>query len=129
MTREEIQSLLEKQRTFYRSGATIPIHFRIEQLKKLYEVIRRRRDEINDALQADLGKSRFESFMCESGLVLTEISYMIRHTPRFARRQPVRTPLAQFASRSYRQPVPYGNTLIMSSFFDPWPLNLELPVS
>ena len=125
MTGQEIQSLLEKQRTFYRSGATIPVKFRIEQLKKLYATVKKYQTEINDALTADLGKSHYEGFMCESGLVLTEISYMIRHTKKFAKRKTVATPLAQFHSHSYRQPVPYGNTLIMSPWNYPFLLTLD----
>ena len=125
MTNQEIQALLEKQRKFYRSGATIPVEFRIAQLKKLYAAVVKYRDEINDALKTDLGKSYYEGFMCESGLVLTEISYMIRHTPRFAKRKTVHTPLSQFPSHSYRQPVPYGNTLIMSPWNYPFLLTME----
>ena len=34
MTSQEINALLEKQRAYYRSGVTIPVKFRIEQLKK-----------------------------------------------------------------------------------------------
>lgn len=116
MTGKEIQSLLERQRAYYRSGATIPVKFRVGMLKKLYAAVKKYENEINDALRSDLGKSRYESFMCESGLVLSEISYMIRHTKKFAKRKSAATPLAQFCSHSYKQPVPYGNTLIMS----PW---------
>lgn len=125
MTNQEIQSLLEKQRAYYRSGATIPVKFRIEQLKKLYETVKKYQTKINDALTADLGKSHYEGFMCESGLVLTEISYMIKHTRRFAKRKTVPTPLAQFHSHSYKQPVPYGNTLIMSPWNYPFLLTLD----
>ena len=125
MTAAEIQKLLDTQRNFYRSGATITVKFRIEQLKKLYNAIKTHQNEINDALTADLGKSRYEGFMCEIGLALTEISYMIKHTARFAKRKNVPTPLAQFPSRSYKQPVPYGNTLIMSPWNYPFLLTLE----
>ncbi len=125
MTSYEIQSLLEKQREYYRSGATVPVKFRIGQLKKLYNTVKRYENEINDALKEDLGKSHYEGFMCESGLVLTEISYMIRHTRRFARRRTVATPLAQFHSHSYKQPVPYGNVLIMSPWNYPFLLTLD----
>ena len=125
MTSNEIQSLLEKQRAYYRSGATIPVSFRIEQLKKLYAAVKEYQTEINDALKSDLGKSRYEGFMCESGLVLTEISYMIKHTKKFAKRKTVHTPLAQFCSHSYKQPVPYGNTLIMSPWNYPFLLTLD----
>ena len=125
MTNQEIQSLLEKQRAYYRSGVTIPVKFRIEQLRKLYETVKKYQNEINDALTSDLGKSHFEGFMCESGLVLTEISYMIKHTKKFAKRKTVATPLAQFRSHSYKQPVPYGNTLIMSPWNYPFLLSLD----
>ena len=125
MTSQEIQILLEKQRAYYRSGATIPVKFRIEQLRKLYAAVKKYQTEINDALKSDLGKSHYEGFMCESGLVLTEISYMIRHTRRFAKRKTVPTPLAQFHSHSYKQPVPYGNVLIMSPWNYPFLLTLD----
>ena len=125
MTNQEIEVLLEKQRAYYRSGATIPVKFRIEQLKKLYAAVKKYQNEINDALTSDLGKSHYEGFMCESGLVLTEISYMIRHIKRFAKRKTVRTPLAQLHSHSYKQPVPYGNTLIMSPWNYPFLLTLD----
>lgn len=125
MTSPEIQHLLEGQRAFYNSGATIDIKFRIEQLRKLYAAVTKYQDEINNALREDLGKCHYEGFMCESGLVLTEISYMIRHTPKFAKRKTVATPLAQFPSHSYRQPVPRGCTLIMSPWNYPFLLTLE----
>ncbi len=125
MTAQEIKSLLEKQRAYYKTGATIPVSFRIAQLKKLYEAVQKYESAIGDALTADLGKSRYESFMCEIGLVLSEITYMIRHLKSFARAKTVPTPLAQFHSHSYRQPVPYGNTLIMSPWNYPILLTLE----
>ncbi len=125
MTGAEIQSLLEKQRKYYKSGVTIPVKFRIAQLKKLYGAIKKYQNEINAALSADLGKSDYEGFMCESGLALTEIRYMIGHVAGLARKKRVKTPLAQFRSRSYKQPMPYGNTLIMSPWNYPFLLTVE----
>ena len=125
MTREQIQEILNAQRKFYKSGKTIPVEFRISQLKRLYATVEKYTDEINAALTEDLGKSAYEGFMCESGLVLTELSYMIRHTRRLARKKTVYTPLAQFASHSYKIAVPYGNTLIMSPWNYPFLLTLD----
>ena len=125
MTSEQISNLLEKQRKYYKSGATIPVEFRVQQLRKLYATIKKYEREINDALTADLGKSHYEGFMCETGLVLSEISYMIRNTKKFAKRKTVKTPLAQFASHSFKQPVPYGNTLIMSPWNYPFLLTMD----
>jgi aldehyde dehydrogenase (NAD+) len=49
---------------------------------------------------------------------------MIKHTRKFAKEHTVFTPLAQFASRSYKKPSPYGNVLIMS----PWNYPLLLTI-
>ncbi len=125
MTQDEIHSLLEKQRAYYRTGATLPVSFRIRQLKKLYASIQAHEPQISQALQEDLGKSNFEGFMCEIGMVLAEISHMIRHTGKYARAKTVPTPMAQFPSRSYIQPIPYGNVLIMSPWNYPFLLTLD----
>lgn len=125
MTEPGIRALLEQQRAFYRSGATIPVSFRIAQLKRLYGAVKKYQTEMDAALAEDLGKSNYEGFMCESGLALTEIRHMIRHTKGYARRKTVSTPLAQFCSHSYRQPVPRGNTLIMSPWNYPLLLTLD----
>lgn len=116
MEAEKIKKLLEAQRTYFHSGATFDVGFRVKMLKKLQDVVRKYEPEITKALHEDLGKSDFEAYMCEVGMALEEIRYMLRHVRRFAKEKKVRTPLAQFASKSYVKPVPYGNTLIMS----PW---------
>ncbi|MBE7064902.1 MAG: aldehyde dehydrogenase [Ruminococcaceae bacterium] len=121
----DINTILENQRNYFQSGATLPVSYRIEMLKKLYETIKKHETEITDALTKDLGKSDFEGFMCEAGFVLTEISYMIKHVKKFAKEHRVRTPIAQFASRSYTKAVPYGNTLIMSPWNYPFLLTIE----
>ena len=63
--------------------------------------------------------------MCETGLVISEISYLLRHIRSFAKEKTVATPLAQFASRSYKKPMPYGVTLIMSPWNYPLLLTLD----
>ena len=125
MTAQEIALILEEQRKFFLSGETLPIKFRIQMLKKLYASVISHKEEILSALTSDLGKSDFEGFMCEVGLSLTEISYMIKNVKKFAKEKTVITPLAQFASRSYKKPCPYGNTLIMSPWNYPFLLSIE----
>lgn len=128
MTNQQMQQLLNQQREFYKSGATLSVSFRIQQLQKLYAVIKEKEDEIQGALSQDLGKSSYEGFMCEIGSVLSELSYMLRHIKTFLKPKTVHTPLAQFASHSFRQPVPYGNTLIMSPWNYPFLLTMDLPM-
>lgn len=125
MTEQEINGLVAKQRKYFQTGATLPVSTRITALRGLYDTISRYENEIHDALKKDLGKSGFESYMCETGLVLDEISYMLKHIRRFAREKRVRTPLAQFHSRSFKKPSPYGVTLIMSPWNYPFMLTLS----
>ncbi|MBQ8835486.1 MAG: aldehyde dehydrogenase [Oscillospiraceae bacterium] len=124
MTKEQISAIVAKQREFFATGVTLDVEYRIEALKKLRQAVQDREGAIAAAMHADLGKSATESYMCETGMVLSELSYMISHVRRFAREKTVMTPIVQFASHSYKKPTPYGVTLIMS----PWNYPLLLTI-
>lgn len=125
MEKEQINQLLDKQRQYFYSGATFDLDFRISALKRLRASIRKYEDQIHAALKKDLGKSNFESYMCETGLVLSEITHMLKNIRSYAKEQTVPTPLAQFHSRSFRKPSPYGVVLIMSPWNYPFLLTME----
>lgn len=125
MTEQEIRQILEKQHRIFREGATLSVSFRLSQLQKLKDGIRRYEEELDRALEADLGKSRMESYMCEIGLTLSELTWMQKHLRSLVREKRVATPLAQFAARSFRSPSPYGTVLIMSPWNYPVLLTLE----
>lgn len=117
--------LLDKQKTFFQSGVTLDISYRVNALKKLYNAINRYENEIELALKKDLGKSATEAYMCEIGLTLSEISYMIKNIKKFSKSTRVKTPLSQFPSKSFVKRCPYGNTLIMSPWNYPFLLTVE----
>ena len=125
MTEQEIATILAKQHAFFASGRTIPVSFRQEQLHKLKRSMLAHEKDLNEALQKDLGKSRMESYMCEVGLTLSELTWMQRHLGSLSAKKRVPTPLAQFAARSFRSPSPYGTVLIMSPWNYPVLLTLE----
>lgn len=125
MKSTEINKLVISQREFFLKGITLDINVRINALKKLYSAIKEHEEEIYDALYKDLGKSRFEGYMCEVGLTLSEISYMLKHIRSFSREKNVHTPLAQFCSRSFKKPSPRGVVLIMSPWNYPFLLTME----
>lgn len=120
-----MEELLKKQRAFFQTGKTLDVAFRIEMLKKLRTAVDEFEDEITAALQADLGKSDFEGYMCEIGMVRHEISHMLSHVRRYARGKKQSAPLAQFPGKCIRKPVPYGNVLIMSPWNYPFLLTLD----
>lgn len=125
MNEQEIKNILSSQRKYFSTGSTLNVNTRIAALTKLKDSIIKHETEIQEALRRDLGKSNFESYMCETGLVLSEISYMLKHTRSFAKKKTVLTPLAQFHSRSYKKPSPYGVVLIMSPWNYPFLLTLD----
>ena len=125
MEATQINKLVQSQRHFFLTGTTLDVNVRIDALKKLYSAIKKHENEIFDALYKDLGKSQFESYMCEVGLTLSEISYMLKHIRKFSREKNVPTPLAQFHSRSFKKPSPRGVVLIMSPWNYPLMLTFE----
>ncbi|MGN0297972.1 MAG: aldehyde dehydrogenase [Lachnospiraceae bacterium] len=125
MEEKEIQKLVEKQRRYFQTGATLDVKQRLRALARLKVCIQLYEDKIKAAIAADLGKSGFESYMCEIGLTLSEITYMQRHTAAFARERTVYTPLSQFHSRSFQKPSPQGVVLIMSPWNYPFLLTME----
>ena len=66
-----------------------------------------------------------ESYMCEIGLTLSELTWMQKRLPKLMRCKTVPTPLAHFAAKSFQSPSPYGTVLIMSPWNYPVLLTLE----
>ena len=122
---ENIEQLLKKQRDFFNTGKTRDIRFRKAALLRLRQAIRRREQEISRALQADLGKAPFESYMTEVGLTLSELTYVLRHLDGWTREKKVPTPLAQFHGKSFTVPEPYGVVLVMAPWNYPFLLTME----
>ena len=103
----------------------MPLKFRMNALKKLYACIKVNEEKIKEALHEDLGKSYSEGYMCEIGLVLSEITYMLKHTKKYAKDRKVSTPLTNFPGNSFVRSSPYGNILIMSPWNYPFLLTLD----
>ncbi len=125
MEKQEIIRIRELQREFYKTGRTQSVRYRIEALKTLREIIHAREDDILAALESDLGKSGYEGFFSEVGMVYDELGAMIRNLPRYARTSYRMTPLAQFPSNSFSKPSPRGTVLIMSPWNYPFLLTMD----
>jgi aldehyde dehydrogenase (NAD+) len=125
MTETEIRTIVDTQRAWFRTGATLRVDRRLEALARVRAWITDHQGEIHTALRRDLGKSAFEGYMCETGLVLDELRYMLTHARSLSRPRIVPTPLAQFPARSRRIPSPRGVTLIMSPWNYPFLLALD----
>jgi len=75
----EIQLCLSEMQAFFQSGTTLGISWRKEQLKRLKDGIRSYEKQILNALYEDLGKTDFEGFATELGIVYAEIDEHLKH--------------------------------------------------
>ncbi len=121
----ETERIVKEQREWFAKGKTRSVRWRIGALQTLKRAILKYEDEIHEALKQDLGKSPVEGYMCETGMVLSELSWMIRNLRRLAGEKRVRTPLAQFHAKSFTSPEPYGVVLVMSPWNYPFMLSVE----
>lgn len=118
----DINLIFNKQKEFFNLGKTKDINFRIEALKKLKKVIKENEDKILEALKRDLGKSNFESYATEIGLVYDEINTHIKNIKRWSKIEKIKSPIVHYPSKSYIYKEPYGVTLIIGPFNYPFQL-------
>lgn len=111
-----IEAIVEKQRAFFMTEKTRGFDFRMNALRELKKALQTNEQALSKALEADLRKPQFESYMTEIGLALDDIGFAMKHLRHWMKVQKVRTPLAQFPARSFIYPEPYGVTLVMA----PW---------
>ena len=116
MTAQMISDAVRVQKEFFESGGTRDVNTRIEYIRRIKEYIIKNEAAVAAALKADLGKSPYESYLCEIAVVIAECNYMIKNLRRLTRSRTVPTPFGQQLSHSYVRPMPYGTVLIMS----PW---------
>jgi aldehyde dehydrogenase (NAD+) len=98
---------------------------RIKKLKSLKDAVLANELKINEALKKDLGKSSFESYAAEIGLILEELNYTLKHIKDWCEVKKVKTPLTLLPGKSAIYPEPYGVVLIIS----PWNYPFQLCIS
>lgn len=119
------QELSKKQLSFFNSGKTKDVAFRIETLKKLRELVVGHEDDILKAVKADLNKPEFEAKRAEVGLVLSEIDFAVENLAEWAAPKEVETPSTHAGAKSYIYQDPYGLALVIA----PWNYPFQLAVS
>ena len=125
MDAAEAKRLAEAQRALFSTGATLELEHRRRALGALYDAVRGHEAEISAALRADLGKGAAESYMCETGLLLRDISCLRRRLGALAGPKRRSVGLAQFPGYGELRPMPYGVVLIMGAWNYPLLLTLQ----
>ncbi|MGL4453964.1 MAG: aldehyde dehydrogenase [Sarcina sp.] len=118
------KEIFEKQKSFFKTGRTLDIDFRIEQLKRLKSVIKSKEEKVLEALNFDLRKSKFEGYVTEISIVYEEINLSIRGLRGWSRNKKVKSPITVFPAKSYIHYEPFGTVLVIGPFNYPFQLNL-----
>jgi aldehyde dehydrogenase (NAD+) len=119
---EELAALRERQRGFFRSGATREAEFRRGALLLLRSAIVKEEEALLEALAADLGKSTTEAYSNEIGLVYSEIRHAVRHLSAWMKPRKVRPEFHLMPGSARILPEPYGTVLIIA----PWNYPMQL---
>ena len=119
---QEITTIVEAQRAFFRSGETLSLKHRQKALCTLSKALKLWESRIAEALWEDLHKSYEEAYMTELSIVMGEIDNHLRHLKLWMTPKPVGTPIKMMPSRSKVMAEPLGCSLIMA----PWNYPVQL---
>ncbi len=121
----DCSSIVQRQRAFFRSGATRPVVFRRAQLERLLKAIEAKEASLLTALERDLGKSAYHGFTTEIGLVLSELRYALRKLEVWTTPGKARVPWIAWPGKGTLRPEPYGVALIIGTWNYPIQLLLS----
>ncbi len=121
-SKQEIQTIIEAQRVFFRSGETLSLKYRQRALCALSKALKLWESRIAEALWKDLHKSYEEAYMTELSIVLGEIDNHLHHLSRWTAPKRVGTPLKMLPSQSKVVAEPLGCSLIIA----PWNYPVQL---
>lgn len=119
---EDINLIFKNQKEFFESGKTINVDYRIKNLKKLNDIIKKNEYKILNELKKDLGKSNFEGYVTEVGILYDDINFHIKNVKKWSSEEKRKSPIVYYPSKSYIYKEPYGVTLIIGPFNYPFQL-------
>lgn len=113
---------MQEQNQFFQSGITRDLGFRLQQLRKLREVLEEHEADIYRALHEDLRKPIFEAYVGELGMLLEETKFAIKHLKSWMKPRRPSLGLVHWPATAQITQEPYGVALILS----PWNYPFQL---
>lgn len=124
---DQISGIVQNQRDYFRTKVTLPVEFRLEQLKKFEGLLRAHEEELYEAIYNDFGKSKHHTQLTELFPLFEELELAISHLKDWAKPRKVATNLLNQPGKSYIVAEPLGTTLVIGAWNFPYNLSL-IPV-
>jgi len=121
----DIPKIIHQQKVYFKNQKTKNIGFRKKALQNLKSEILKREADISSALYNDFKKSEFESYATEIGIVLAELSLLIKNMDTWAKPETVMPTMLNFPSWSKIYKEPFGSVLIIA----PWNYPFQLAIA
>ena len=119
------KEILENQKKFFESGKSRDINFIKRKLQQLKNSILKNEEVIYSALNKDLKKSKFEAYISEIGILISEIDLVIKNIEKWSKPKKIRSSMLNFPSNDFIISEPYGCTLVIA----PWNYPFQLAIS
>ncbi|ANB11780.1 Hfd1p [Sugiyamaella lignohabitans] len=113
------EQILEKHKLItdtFLSNKTIPLDYRLEQIRNIYWAILDNVEFLKDALYKDFYRPHDETEILELHGVFAELDSIMNHLPQWAKDEPISGGLKSMSSHPVVKRQPYGTVLIIS----PW---------
>ena len=110
---------------YFASGATLSLSWRKRQLSAFLQLLQTEEKAIALALKQDLHKSAEEAFLTETGYLIKDVKYLLKHVERWMKPKSVGTPLMAMPAKSYIQAEPLGTVLVIGAWNYPFQLSLS----
>ncbi len=120
-----MNEIVTAQKKYFQTNVTKSISFRIQQLKKLEQLLKENEQLLNEAIFKDFKKSEFDTYTTELGIIYSEIQLTCKKLHKWARIKRVSTNFLNFPGKSYIIPEPLGVTLIIGAWNYPYQLSLS----
>ncbi|MBQ0736093.1 aldehyde dehydrogenase [Aquimarina celericrescens] len=118
------QEIINQQRAFFNTHTTKNISFRIKELKRLKDILKKNENQLYESIYKDFKKSEFETYTTELSIIYHEIDLAIKKVKKWARQKRASIGLANLPGKSYIIPEPYGTVLVIGAWNYPYQLSL-----
>ena len=116
MTGPSVTGSVARLRATFASGRTRPLAWRLEQLRRLEDLLTECEPQIAAALASDLGRPPTDTFLGDIAPSRAEARFARKHLASWMKHRRVGLPLSQFPGKAWYEYEPLGVTLVIG----PW---------